>query len=432
MNGSLPLKQSPSRSVERGDGVLGVGEPGRGAPVAGQLGLHRRHADPVLLLDLRWSALSESAYWLDPRSTTCRRTSRAACWRGRSPTWRRRSVVLVLGHVGEVVEAADQVDGVVELLLAHALALDVAQALGPAVLVGVELAGDVPQRAPREVVEVGRGSGRRPSSARPARPRDGNLAVSSVLPGVGVGAEVDRAVGDDLVRDLAGVGVEVVGDLAQRAQVVLDRLELAERDRRERRVLAVGGEHPRVVGVAGADERRALDVVDRAPGYALPWSTKRICRFVAVCVRSARFCLPQSSASCSLRSPGRSTTERAASSSRSAILAASCASGSTSAAASSLRGVGDAPVGAGDRDPDRLRRARAERDACSAAGRRRPCRTGRRRRRWAPTCRRPCRSRRAAGRGGPGPTSPASGRAGGGDERRVVVRLGRRAACRGP
>ena len=34
----------------------------------------------------------------------------------------------------------------------------------------------------------------------------GNLAVSSVLPGVGVGAEVDGAVGDHLVDDLAASG----------------------------------------------------------------------------------------------------------------------------------------------------------------------------------------------------------------------------------
>ena len=46
--------------------------------------------------------------------------------------------------------------------------------------------------------------------------------------------------------------------------MVLDRLELAERDRRVRRVLAVGGEQPRVVGVAGADERDAVQRADRA------------------------------------------------------------------------------------------------------------------------------------------------------------------------
>ena len=42
-------------------------------------------------------------------------------------------------QVRQVVEPADRVDGVVELLVAHARALDVAQALGPAVAVGVEL-----------------------------------------------------------------------------------------------------------------------------------------------------------------------------------------------------------------------------------------------------------------------------------------------------
>src|SRR4051794_37492745 len=39
----------------------------------------------------------------------------------------------------------------------------------------------------------------------------------------------------------------------------LDALELAERDTRERRVLTVGGEHPRVVREAGADPGRAPD-----------------------------------------------------------------------------------------------------------------------------------------------------------------------------
>ena len=46
--------------------------------------------------------------------------------------------------------------------------------------------------------------------------------------------------------------------------MVLDGLELAQRDRCERRVLAVGGEQPRVVGIAGADERDAVQRADRA------------------------------------------------------------------------------------------------------------------------------------------------------------------------
>ena len=59
----------------------------------------------------------------------------------------------------------------------------------------------------------------------------GNLIVSSVLKSfvlapvsgscLRVVAEVDRAVGDRLVHDDAGAVVEHVGDVAQRAQVVL-------------------------------------------------------------------------------------------------------------------------------------------------------------------------------------------------------------------
>jgi len=42
-----------------------------------------------------------------------------------------------------------------------------------------------------------------------------------------------------------------MSEMSRRAEVILDRLELAHRDARERGVLAVGGEHPRVVGEAG-------------------------------------------------------------------------------------------------------------------------------------------------------------------------------------
>ena len=50
---------------------------------------------------------------------------------------------------------------------------------------------------------------------------------------------------------------ELVGDVAQRAHVVLDRLELAERHGRVRGVLAVDAEQPRVVREARADPRHA-------------------------------------------------------------------------------------------------------------------------------------------------------------------------------
>ena len=119
----------------------------------------------------------------------------------------RRLVVLGLRQVGEVVEAADVVDGVVELLLAHAGALDVAQALRPAVVVGVELVGHVVHVAHREVDRGRRGSGRRRSSARSAR-RCSGTSLSRRCCRRPCGAEADRPVGDDLVGDLAGVPVE--------------------------------------------------------------------------------------------------------------------------------------------------------------------------------------------------------------------------------
>ena len=84
-----------------------------------------------------------------------------------------------------------------------------------------------------------------------------------------VAAEVDRAVRDDLVDDHARAVAELVGDVAQRPQVVLDRLELAERDRRVRGVLAVDAEQPRVVRVAGADPAHPRQRADVGPLLAL-------------------------------------------------------------------------------------------------------------------------------------------------------------------
>jgi len=75
--------------------------------------------------------------------------------------------------------------------------------------------------------------------------------------------EVHGAVRDDLVRDDARPVVQHVRDVAQRAQMRLGRLELAERDRRERRVLAVGGEQPRIVREARAEPRDAAHRPER-------------------------------------------------------------------------------------------------------------------------------------------------------------------------
>jgi D-alanyl-D-alanine dipeptidase len=79
-----------------------------------------------------------------------------------------------------VVQAADQVDGVVELLDAHAAALDVAGALRPAVAVLVEALDRVAQVAPREVVQlVAEAVVAGPAPHERHRARD--LTISSVL-----------------------------------------------------------------------------------------------------------------------------------------------------------------------------------------------------------------------------------------------------------
>jgi hypothetical protein len=71
------------------------------------------------------------------------------------------------------------------------------------------------------------------------------------------------AVGHSFVHHDSRAVVEDVGDVAQRAQVILDRLELPQRHGRERRVFAVGGEEPRVVREAGAEPACARDRAER-------------------------------------------------------------------------------------------------------------------------------------------------------------------------
>ena len=187
------------------------------------------------------------------------------------PGVRLGDVPLAPRHLGEVELAADQVDGVVELLGALAGALDVAGALGPAVLVGVQggrgvdevLAGEVVHLVAEPVV-----------AGPPPDQRDGRRELHRLVgvAGVGVGAEVDGAVGDHLVDDLAGVAVDDPADVAQRAQVVLGGRELPDGDGGEVGVLAVGREQPGVVGEAGAEEvdlghrTRGRRVVDAGVG----------------------------------------------------------------------------------------------------------------------------------------------------------------------
>jgi hypothetical protein len=65
------------------------------------------------------------------------------------------------------------------------------------------------------------------------------------------------------VHHLAGPVVGDLADVTQRPQVVLGRRELPGGDRRERRVLAIGGEQPRVVGPARADPPHLADGAGR-------------------------------------------------------------------------------------------------------------------------------------------------------------------------
>ena len=207
-------------------------------------------------------ALSESAYCLFTASHHCG-SKRARSWSARPPAQRSvDAVALGLRHVREVIETADEVDGVVELLRTHVRAFDVAQALRPAVVIGVERRHDVLEVADREVIQrVAEAVVARPAPQQRDRARELRRLVR--VAGARVGAVVDRAVGDDLVRDLARALVRGIADVAQRDQVRLGRLELPERDRREGGVLAVGGEQPRVVRIARAEERDLRDLRDR-------------------------------------------------------------------------------------------------------------------------------------------------------------------------
>ena len=141
----------------------------------------------------------------------------------------------------------------------------------------------------------------------------GNFTVSSVLKSfvfvpsgcrLRVVAEVDGAVGHRLVGDDARVVVEDVRHVAQRAQVRLDRPRTARPRRRRRR--CTRRRSRRSTGSRGSRRRSRSPWAPcrAAAGNCLPWLVQRICRFFALSVRSARFCLPQSIARCSSRSPG--------------------------------------------------------------------------------------------------------------------------------
>ena len=265
----------------------------------------------------------------------------------------------------------------------------------------------------------------------------GNLIVSSRvevvrLRAVGRGrlrvvAEPDRAVRDRLVHDDPRAVVEDVGDVAQRAQVVLGHVELAERHGREVRVLAVGGEDPRVVGEAGAEPARVGDRPERrrellALVRPADLQVRRGLRQVGQVLLA-----PVDRRSAAARSPGSETCDHCRRACRAgAPLAASAPAGSSERrvqlAAARRRG----PCRSRPPRPRGSCARRPGRSPGSAARRRCPCRTARRRTRSAATRRR--RRRRpapAAARG-----SAAAGRRLAGGRVPVGGRRARRSGAR--
>ena len=243
---------------EGGGAVRVGGDPGRDLVATRQLGLHRDLADPVLLEGLGVARLQQRVGVLLGGAVPPCALELALKPVGQAGRPRARgAVVLGVGHVGEVEQGPHVVDPVVQLLRAHARALDVARALGPAVAIDVQALIDGLQVALGEVVHVvheGLVARPAPDEGHRAGELDRLVGVEVVgLAAVGVGglrvvAEVDRPVRDGLVNDDARAVVEDVRDVAQRPKVVLGGLELAERQSGERRVLAIGGEDPRVVG----------------------------------------------------------------------------------------------------------------------------------------------------------------------------------------
>ncbi len=239
-----------------------AGQRARHLALTHQLGVHRGHPDPVPLKDSR-VVVGAVVRQVDrvgvlvgvaavPPRLLERRLQR--CGSLRRPG-RGARVALAAREVGEVAQAADRVDGVVELLLAHARALDVAQPFRPAVAVGVELLHDVPHVAHRERVEV---VTERVVTGPPPHERYGAGELGGL---VGVarrveGAVVDRPVRHDLVHHLAAAPVHHDAHVAQRPQVGLDVVELAHGHAGEGGVLAVGAEQPGVVRPAGAQPAR--------------------------------------------------------------------------------------------------------------------------------------------------------------------------------
>ena len=137
------------------------------------------------------------------------------------------TIVLGAGHVGQVVKTADVINGVVQLLRTHSAALDVAKALGPAVVIRIKGFRDVFQIAHREVVHL---------------VAEAIIAGPPPEQGDGIG-ELDRLVGVEVVADgsvrvgSAGVMPEPDGTVGHRLVVTTPEpsLRMSEMSRRARR-----------------------------------------------------------------------------------------------------------------------------------------------------------------------------------------------------
>ena len=269
-------------------------------------------------------------------------------------------VALRAGHVGEVVEPADVVDVVVELLLAHARALDVAEALEPAVVVLVEVGR--PRTACSRTVKSYISS-RKPSSPVQRHSRAtmlGNLTVSSRVARVAsFAAEPDRAVGHHLVHDACPSGCW--RSPTRRAGRACGPWSARTGRARRWRTRCTRRRCRTSTGSPGqpAPRKRTFATSPAGGGYCRPWSTWRTSRSSAACVESIRFCLPQSMPACKRRSPGSESLVQREARSRSWTLRLERARRDSFVALSSSRGrVGEALVGA------RRRRSTASSTAC--------------------------------------------------------------------
>ena len=163
-----------------------------------------------------------------PPSTTWPRSARAASARGSAPRRSVAAVVLGARHVGEVVQAADQVDGVVELLVAHAGRSTLPRPSGQPSPSSSSCSHDVAQVAHREVVHL-----------------VAEAVVAGPAPDQRDGArELDRLVGVEVVlarRGSAGVSPCRTRSSRRRRPRAHDLAGAVVEDVRRRRAAPAGG-----------------------------------------------------------------------------------------------------------------------------------------------------------------------------------------------